>query len=207
MPSPARSDLADRRGDLCRLVRGDPDPRVRRRADALVRVAEGQSLAAAARAVRTGPNRIRAWRGRFLADGRDGLADRPRSGRPPKLGEADRAFLREAADAGPRAYDQPFDVWGLADLAALLAARRDVAVSAWTVRRALFADGYRYRRPRHDLAHRQNAEAVAQTQAVLAWLQGKAGRTPPPSGSCTPTSARSTATHGWRRSGSAAGGR
>jgi hypothetical protein len=32
--------------------------------------------------------------------------------------------------------------------------------------RVLHAMGYRYRRPRHDLTHRQDAEAVASTKQV-----------------------------------------
>lgn len=199
--------LRPHRDQLARIVRTDPDPRVRRRADALLRLADGASASAVARILRTGTTRIAAWRARFLAEGRDGLVDRPRPGRPPKLGPPERDLLVTALEDGPRAYGRPCDVWGLADLAALLAERRGVEVSIATVRRALLEEGYRYRRPRHDLTHRQDAEAVAQTAAVLEWLQGKRLGTPRPSAWSTSTSARSTATHGWRRCGSAGAAR
>jgi len=83
------------------------------------------------------------------------------------------------------------------------------------VYRALRAMGYRYRRPRHDLRHRQDAEAVASAGHALAELQKRgllpapnpdtAPGTPPASGSSTWTSATSIPTPTWRRSGSAAG--
>ena len=43
------------------------------------------SIVAVARLFATAPHRVRAWRSRFLAGGRPGLADEPRTGRPPKL--------------------------------------------------------------------------------------------------------------------------
>jgi transposase len=195
--------LVSARDHLARLVRTDPDPRVRRRADALLRLADGERVTAVARLLRTTTSRIAVWRARFLAEGRGGLTDRPRSGRPPRLGPDDRRWLCAALAAGPRADDRPFDVWGLADLVVLLAERRGLTASITTVRRVLLGEGYRYPRPRRNLTHRQNAEAVAQTAAVLAWLQGKHGGTPPPFDWSPSTSARSIATHGWRKCGNA----
>jgi hypothetical protein len=51
---------------------------------------------------------------------------------------------------------------------------RGIAVSVFTLHRTLQALGYRYRRPRHDLHHRQDAEAVAAAKRVLDWLPKKA---------------------------------
>jgi len=71
-----------------------------------------------------------------------------------------------------------------------------------TVHRAVQRLGYRYRRPRHDLWHRQDREAVASVKEVLAWR----GKAPAPAGSTSSpwTNARSTGTPGWRRCGSGA---
>ena len=79
------SDLGTQQEALRHLTRIDPDPRVRRRAHALLLLAEGHAVAAVARLFATAPHRVRAWRARFLAKGRQGLADKPRTGRPPKL--------------------------------------------------------------------------------------------------------------------------
>ena len=80
------TELAEQRETLRHLVRTDPDPRVRHRAHALVLVADGQTVAAVARVFGTAGHRVRAWRERFVAEGREGLVDRRRRGRPPKLG-------------------------------------------------------------------------------------------------------------------------
>jgi len=196
-------DLTPHRSALLRLTRTDPDPRVRHRADALLLVAGGRSLAAAARDVHTSPGRLRAWRDRYLAEGRAGLADRPRRGRPPKLDAEARAVLEGALGRCPLDDGYPVTVWTVADLADLLR-RRGWSVSAATVYRALRALGYRYRRPRHDLSHRQDAEAVASAQHALAELQ-KRGLLPGRGSALSPsTSATSIPTPTWRRSGSAA---
>jgi hypothetical protein len=54
-----------------------------------------------------------------------------------------------------------------------LLARHGWRVAIATVERHLHQLGYVYRRPRHDLAHRQNADAVASAEAVLAALRKK----------------------------------
>ena len=198
-------ELAERAGDLRRLVKTDPDPRVCRRALAILLLAEGESVLGVARWFRTAAHRVRAWRDRYRARGREGLADGQRSGRPPKLGPADLALLDEALKRGPQAYGWPVTTWSVRDLREVLRRERGVEASVYTVHRAVRGLGYRYGRPRHDLRHRQDAEAVASARTVLDWL----GKAPAPGSctSCTPTSARSTGTPGWRASGSGPGAR
>ncbi|HKO34813.1 MAG TPA: helix-turn-helix domain-containing protein [Candidatus Limnocylindria bacterium] len=162
--------------ELHRLTRTDPDPRVRHRADALLVVAHGSRVDAAAHAIGCCPKRLRVWRQRFLAEGRAGLADRPRSGRPTRLDTAATAVLEQALTTSPLAHGYPVTTWTVADLTDLLA-QRGWTVSRATVSRALQRLGYRYRRPRHDLTHRQDTAAVASAQHVLRELQ-KRGRLP-----------------------------
>ena len=200
------ASLQEQVGGLRRLTKTDADPRVRHRAAALLLVAEGLPLVRAARLLGTSPYRIRVWRDRFLARGRDGLADQPRAGRPPKLDAPARALLADALERGPEAFGVPVTAWSVRDLRDLLA-RRGVAVCAATVHRALGAMGYRYRRPRHDLTHRQDAEAVAAAGRVLGWLKRGAPEAVEGFDWSTWTSARCTPTHGWRRSGSGGGAR
>jgi len=196
-------------GDLCaqqavlrHLSRTDPDPRVRRRAHALLLLSEGHAVVAVARLFATAPHRVRAWRARFLTSGRHGLADQPRPGRPPKLDAAALAFLREALEASPQTYGVPVTIWSIRDLREVLAHRLGVRVCTATVHRAVQRLGYRYRRPRHDLTHRQDQEAVAAAEEVLSWLRKKAVTPPANCVWSTSTSARSTVIPAWQKCGS-----
>jgi transposase len=128
--------LPSSRHVLAGLMRHDPDPRVRRRAHALLLVAEGRSLGHVARPFHTAPHRIRAWRGRFLARGRAGLRDAPRPGRPPKLSSAALGLLEEALCRSPQDYGLLSTGWTLRDSGALLAQQHGVRVPTATLHRA-----------------------------------------------------------------------
>ena len=130
------SDLRAQQEALRHLTRTDPDPRVRRRAHALLLPTEGHSVAAVARLFGTAPHRVRAWRSRFLGGGRRGRADAPRPGRPPKPDAAALAFVAEALEAGPQADGLPATVWSIRDLRDVLAARLGIRVCTATVHRA-----------------------------------------------------------------------
>jgi transposase len=142
--------LPSSRHVLAGLMRHDPDPRVRRRAHALLLVAEGRSLGHVARLFHTAPHRIRAWRKRFLARGRAGLRDAPRPGRPPQLSSAALGSLEEALGRSPQDHGLLSTVWTLRDWGALLRHRHGVQVSTATLHRALLKRGYCHCRPRHD---------------------------------------------------------
>ena len=191
----------ERMQQLRHLTKTDPDPRVRRRAHGALLVEQGKPLAQVARFFGTAPHRVRTWQERFLASGRAGLADQARGGRPPKLDEAARAFLSEALDRGPQAYGFPVTVWTLDDLQTLLVREREVQVSRATLYRVAHTLGYRYRRPRHDLTHRQNAEAVATARRLLEWLQKKQLLSPDDPIWSISTSVKSTPIRTWRKSG------
>jgi transposase len=170
------SETQDQSTRLRPLTKTDADPRVRRRAQALLVVADGETLAGAARLFHTSAYRMRVWQTRYAAAGRDGLVDRPRGGRPSKLGPDELTFREEALDAGPHAYDLPMTMWSIRDLQALLKRERQVAVSVYTMHRVVHDLGFCYRRPRHDLTHRQDTQAtqaVAAAQRVLEWLPKK----------------------------------
>jgi transposase len=199
---------------LRRLIKTDADPRVRQRAQAVLLVEHGQTLASIGRLLEMKPDRVRIWQRRYRAEGRQGLLDRSRRGRPPALDETARAFVEAALEQGPQAYGLPMTTWTLRDLQALLLRERSLRVSVCTLHRVVHALGYRYRRPRHDLRHRQDAQAVAAAKRVLEWLQKKAYLQPDdplllhpdldPIWS-TSMSARSTPIPIWHRSGARRG--
>lgn len=197
------SPLVPSKDILLHLSRTDPNPRVRHRAQGLLILCASPSQAQAARLLGTGAKQLRAWTTRFLAEGRDGLVDRPRSGRPPKLGPEAEAFLQRVVGELPADHGYPVATWTLADLTDLLA-RNGWVVAVTTVERHLHALGYRYRRPRHDLHHRQDAEAVATAKQTLAALQKRGPIAAAKRASSISTSAVCTPIRTWQRFGSGA---
>jgi len=147
---------------LRRLIKTDPDPRVRQRARAVLLVEQGHTLASVGRLLEMKPDRVRIWQRRFAAEGRTGLLDRSRRGRPPALDETACAFVQAAREAGPQAYGLPMTTWTLRDLQALLLRERGLTVAVCTLHRVV-----------HALGHRQDAQAVAAAKRVLDWLPKK----------------------------------
>ena len=166
------ADLRPHAEVLRQLARIDPIPPVRRRAQCLLTLTQVPTMAAAASLTRVSAKTLRRWRERFLAEGRDGLLDRDRPGRPSKIPPAGDALLESALTQVPTAYGYATACWTLADLQDLLASN-GWHVALTTVERHLHQLGYVYRRPRHDLSHRQNADAVASAKAVLTALRKK----------------------------------
>jgi transposase len=197
---------------LRRLIKTDPDPRGRQRAQAVLLVEHGRTLASVGRLLEIAPYRVRIWQRRYAAEGRTGLQDRLRRGRPPALDEAACAFVQEVLDRGPQAYGLPMTTWTLRDLQALLLRERGSTLSVCTRHRVVHALAYRYPRPRHDLRHPQDAQAVAAAKRVLDWLPKKAYLRPDDPLLQDPIwsmwmNARSTPIPIWHRSGGAKGSR
>src|ERR1039458_421819 len=111
MPLPAEPVMltaADRR-DINKRVRGSKTPwRDWLRAQIVLAAARGRSNARIARDLCISEDTARKWRGRFADRGLEGLGDLPRSGRPRRISEADRAAVvalacqLPAATGGPR---------------------------------------------------------------------------------------------------------
>lgn len=166
------ADLVPHADTLADLARTDANPQVRRRAQCLLTWTQCPTLRIAASMTAASPKSLRRWRDRFLVDGRTGLADRPRPGCPRKLPTVADTLVHTALAQIPTVYGSATACWTLADLQDLLA-RQGWHVSITTIERQLHRLGYVYRRPRHDLAHRQNADAVASAEAVLTALRKK----------------------------------
>jgi transposase len=176
------ASLTSSRSHLHHLTRTDPCPQVRHRAHLLLAVLAHGSLAAAARATGVSAAAIGRWRDRFLANGRDGLVDRPRVGRSSRITPAADQLLDAALAASPMDYGYPVATWGLVDLADLLRQRLGIVIGTEALSRHLKRRGYVYARPRHDLHHRQDADAVESAKHTLRTLEkrGSSASIPPP---------------------------
>src|SRR5690554_4697340 len=79
---------------LRRLAQDEEDARKRTRLLAMAHIKDGKSVEEAARMTGMGRATLYRWLARVEEEGPAGLCDRPRSGRPRKLGEAERAAVR-----------------------------------------------------------------------------------------------------------------
>lgn len=101
--SPVLIILTDRdRAELESLARARKAPlRTVQRAWIVLAAADGQYNAQIARDLGLHVDTVRTWRARFAADGMKGLADRPRSGRPPVFAASVVAGVKALACALP----------------------------------------------------------------------------------------------------------
>ncbi len=91
---------------------------------------------------------LRNWIVRDNADGPEGLADLPRSGRPPHLGAGERSALASWVETGADADADGVCRWRVVDLRNKVEATCGVSVSPETVRRTLHAMGFSHVSPR-----------------------------------------------------------
>lgn len=99
------------RTELERRSRSQTLPaRVVKRAKMILLCAEGVPLRQIAGRVSISEHQVTMWRRRFLAEGLDGLADRPRPGRPRRLGHDERVEIAAIATS-ERDPDDPVATW------------------------------------------------------------------------------------------------
>jgi putative transposase len=92
-------------------------------------VVDGMSRERAARQAGMDRQTLRDWVIRFNADGVEGLRDRPRSGRPPRLDEGQLATFKALVLRGPEPERDGVSTWRAKDLCRLVEARFGVVHS------------------------------------------------------------------------------
>ena len=145
-------------GELRRLACRAADPAQARRMLAIALVLEGSDRTTAARSCGMDRQTLRDWVHRYNAEGIAGLVDRPRPGRPPRLSPEQVEALVEVVEAGPDVAVDGVVRWRCVDLAGVVAARFDVALSERQVGRILNRQGYTRLKPRPQ--HPQADEAA-----------------------------------------------
>jgi len=86
---------------LRKLAKSESDARIARRMLAIANVLDGMSREEAAQSAGMDRQTLRDWVIRYNEHGLDGLADRPRDGRPPKLDAEEKGELMRMVLAGP----------------------------------------------------------------------------------------------------------
>jgi|SRR6185437_7117980 len=161
--------LSDRlRGELEDLVTHTPLAKEWSRAQALLWLADGESVEQVAELLRVSRQTVYNWAERFRQreglDLRVRLLDAPRSGRPPTaLGIID-PLIEAVIDEDPRLLGYHSTVWTAALLIQYLKRAHGIEVSRKSISAALARLGIRWKRPRHQLSLRPET-----------WRQSKGG--------------------------------
>ncbi len=129
MPSPLLIRSERSPAELRRLARLERDGRVSARLLALANALEGIRREEAARLAGMTGQTLGDWVHRYNEEGVEGLKDRPRSGRPPRLGEGQQAALKALVLKGPDLKRDGCIAWRIRDLCDLVERRFAVAYS------------------------------------------------------------------------------
>jgi transposase len=158
-------------------VRHDKRPEVRQRCTAIRLLHMGYKPEQVAEMQAVSNPTIYSWIKRWQSDGVDGLANKPRSGRPLKADDAYSLALVEVIDKEPDEFGYDFSMWTVDRLRAHLEKQTGVNLSESRLRALLKRKGYRYRRPKHDLGHLQDKEAKAKAADLLEDLKKRSSET------------------------------
>jgi len=152
-------------GELRRRARIADDADQARRILAIALVLEGGSRAAAARAAGAQRQTLRDWVIRYNVQGLEGLKDRPKPGRTPRLRGDDLKELDRLVEQGPDIVADKVVRWRCADLKAVAEARFGVALSERSIGRILGQRRFVRLsvRPRHPDANEAAQEAFKKT--------------------------------------------
>src|SRR5215217_4483109 len=156
--------------ELRALARRERDGRVSARLLALANALDGMSRDEAARAAGMDRQTLRDWVHRYNAEGVEGLRDRPRSGRKPRLTPEQGAELAAVVERGPDPDRDGVVRWRRIDLKALIKARYDVELHERSVGKLLHRLGFARlsARPEHPLSD-PAAQAAFKKASPIWW--------------------------------------
>lgn len=157
-------------------VARDFDAMERRRFEAARLLKQGVWPAEVARRLGVSRQSVHRWQQSLAQQGRRGLRQVGRAGRPPKLTEADLRSLKQALTAGPDAHGYATGLWTLKRVAALIETQCGVRYSQARVWQLLRALGWSCQRPTGQA--RQRDEAAIRRWKRTEWPRVK--QTPPP---------------------------
>ena len=119
------------------FIKQTKEARVFRRAQAVRAVVKGQRLQTVSDALAFTYSALRKWVYRFASQGVQGLVDRPRSGRPPKITCALEQHLNRLVDQDPLQHGSLYSQWSCRELATALARETGVQLGRESIRYVL----------------------------------------------------------------------
>jgi transposase len=122
---------------LATILKQTREARVFRRAQAVRAVVTGQHIKTVSATFHMANSALRKWVQRFARQGPQGLLDRPRSGRPPKVTCELAQHLNRLIDQDPLQHGSLYSQWSCRELATVLAQQTGVQLGRESVRRVL----------------------------------------------------------------------
>lgn len=153
---------------IAKSVKTDKRPEVRQRAMGLRLLHEGQSPQAVAEIMAVSQPTVYDWHHRWQANGLEGLANRPKSGRPRKVDEQYVERLAEVIEQDSQELGYTFTIWTVSRLRLHLEAVTGKLLGPTQFRALLKENDFVYRRPKHDLTDLQDPQA---RKAAEEWLE------------------------------------
>ncbi len=163
--------------EIERAMRQDKRSEVRQRATVIRLLHLGHKPEAVAEQQMVSVPTIYNWHKIWREQGVEGLANRPKTGRPAKATEAYCQKLEEVLDHEPAEFGYRFAIWTSDRLRTHLDKETGILLSESRFRALLKKRGYRYRRPKHDLSHLQDKKAKKKAEKLLEEMKKRAAET------------------------------
>ena len=148
MPAPLRARFwsVEEQEAIERLARSRAAPaRAVERARIVLLSRQGDGVAEIAEKLGVCPDTVRRWIHRFDRQGVDGLADRPRAGRPPTYSAEEVGTVVATSLTKPEDLGLPFACWTLDRLEAYLNEEKGLPIKRSRISDILIAEGLRWR--------------------------------------------------------------
>lgn len=156
---------------LEQAIRHAERPEIRQRAMAIRMLHLGKHPSEVAEILAVSLPTIYNWHTRFREAGLEGLANRPKSGRPGIADEDYCRILEDTLEHSPLDLGYAFTIWTVKRLCDHLEKKTGKRLSESRLRHLLKEKDYRYKRPRQDLHHLQDPEAKHQARELLEALK------------------------------------
>jgi len=163
--------------EIERAMRQDKRSEVRQRATVIRLLHLGHKPEAVAEQQMVSVPTIYNWHRLWREQGLEGLANKPKTGRPSKATDEYCRKLEEVLDKDPSELGYRFAIWTTDRLRAHLEKKTGILLSESRFRALLKKRGYRYRRPKHDLSHLQDAKAKKKVEKLLEEMKKRASET------------------------------
>ena len=152
-------------------IRRDKRPEVRQRCIVIRLLHLGHKPEQIAEMQAVSKPTIYGWYDRWRSGGVEGLANKPKSGRPLKADDEYTTALLEVIEKEPSEVGYDFTIWTIDRLRAHLEKKTGISLSESRFRALLKRKGYRYRRPKYDLGHLQDKDAKVKAEDLLEELK------------------------------------